>query len=72
MSATLLIGGSFIDAPEVALRVEEGESGVFLLPDDKEPRYAVCYVVTRMATPSGKTCQETSEQGASGSADSRR
>ena len=68
----LWVGTNSIAEREVALRVKEGEWGVLLLPDDKEPRYAVCYVVTRIPTSSSQTCHENSEQGATGSADSRR
>ena len=48
VAGRLWVGTNSIAEREVALRLEESESGVFLLPDDKEPRYAVCYVVTRI------------------------
>lgn len=35
-----------IDSPPLPLVPREGESGVFLLPDETHPKYAVCFVVT--------------------------
>jgi hypothetical protein len=40
-------------APQVALEPKVGEAGVFLLPDAKDPKYAVCYVVVSKPQPAG-------------------
>jgi hypothetical protein len=40
-------------APRVTLEPKVGEAGVFLLPDSKDPKYAVCYVVVLKPSPAG-------------------
>lgn len=56
-----------IDSPSLSLVPREGESGVFLLPDETHPKYAVCFVVTS-APPSGPEKGEPEKAG-SGSDD---